>query len=279
MRTLKTVICSVAVGAMAFAASAQNTPPKPKEGAPPAPAAPANRQPRPDGAGPQRPQALSPEKAKAAWELQATGVSKRLGVKAEQTTAVVKAYSEARTTHDAAADKLREDLMKKARDAGGDDNQRPGRGGMGPEAMKAMEDLNKADRGKLEKTLGSTLTPEQTTKAVASLGTFNRQWDTMADAVAGFKLEAGKQQTALDAIEDFVVAQAKARGGGPDADREAMRTAMQESRTKLTDAMKKVLTAEQFTKFQESMRGGGRPGGGRGPDGGGPGPGPGGGGG
>lgn len=214
---------------------------------------------------------LAPEKAKAAQELEATGVAKRNGLNEEQTKALVKAYIDARASHQTAADKLRQEMMDKARD-GGDDQG--GRRGMGQEMMKAMQDLNKSERSKFETALGSSITADQKSKALASLGTFNAQWDRWVDALAGFKLEAAKQQDGLNAIEDFVVSQGKAQGG----DREEMRAAMQEGRAKLVESMKKVLTEEQFAKFQESMGGGrgGRPrgegggeGGGRGGEGGG----------
>src|SRR5262249_46346373 len=96
--------------------------------------------------------------------------------------------------------------------------------------------------------------------------------DNMADAVAGFKLDATKQQDALVAMEDYVVAQGKARGQLRDGDRDAIRTAMQEAREKLSASMKKLLSEEQFKKFESTMQGGfgGRGGGGgRGPGGGG----------
>ncbi len=269
MRALRVVVSCVVVGTMALGAAAQ-PPGQPKgEGRRPAPAGQPGQPPasprEPGQPGPGR-EALAPEKAKAAWELEATGVAKHLGAKDEQVKDVVKAYSEARTSHGAAMEKLRKEQMdkaEKARKEGGGDENSPGRGrgGMGPEAQKAMEDLNKTEREKLHKALGATLSAEQATKAIASLGTFNRGWDNMVDTIAGFKLDAGKQTTSLDAIETFVVEQAKARESAA-GDREAMRTAMQDARKKLLDVMKKTLTEEQLTKFEAAMGGGRGPGGG-----------------
>lgn len=284
MRALKLLACCVVVGGMSMTVLGQET--KPGGDRPARPA----RGERPEGAGQPR-EALSAEKTKAAWELQATGVAKRLTLKDDQVKAVVKAYTEARTSHNTAAEKLREELANKASegnkdekkdkkdakpegkpDAKPDGEKRPGgaggRAGMRPEAAKKMEELNTAEREKLQKALGATLTTEQTTKAVASLGTFSRQWDTMADAIAGFKLEAAKQQTALEAIEDFVVAQGKARTTS-EGDRDAVRTAMKESREKLAESLKKVLSEEQVKTFEESMRGAMRGAGGPGGPGGG----------
>jgi hypothetical protein len=147
--------------------------------------------------------------------------------------------------------------MEKARQAGGDEGGPGGRGGLGAEGLKAMEEMNAREREKLQKALSATLSTDQTTKAIASLGTFNRQWDVMADAIAGFGLDSAKQQEALNAVEDFVIAQGKIRPGAG-GDREAMRSAMQESRQKLNDAMKKLLSEEQLAKFEQTTRGGGR---------------------
>lgn len=261
MRSLNVFVSCIALGTLALSATAQNEPP-----ARPAvrPARPADAgAPQPGGPGGARPQQLSPEKAKAAWEVEATGVAKRAMVEDAKIKDVVKAYSEARASYDAAAEKMRAEMRAKAEDKGGGNDKGGGGGGRGAEMMKAMEDLNKAEREKLQKALGAAVSQDQTTKLMASLGTFNRQWDAMADSISGFGLEAKKQQDALNAVEDYVVAQAKIRGGGPDADPEARRSANQESRTKLTDSLKKVLSEEQMKKL-EPMLGGGR---GRGPGG------------
>jgi hypothetical protein len=213
---------------------------------------------------------MSPEKAKAAWDLQAHGVAKHHGLSEDQAKTVAKAYAEARESQKTAADKQRKELMEKARDgaAGG------GGRGLGPEAMKAMEDLNKGEREKFEKALvAGGISAEQAGKLSASLGQFNPAWDVMVDTLAGFKLDAAKQQEGLNAIEAFVMAGSKARTGNPE-DREANREAMQGARTKLTDSLKGILDEEQLKKFESTIRGaggrqGGRPGGPGGPGGGG----------
>ncbi|MCC6677097.1 MAG: hypothetical protein IT436_08130 [Phycisphaerales bacterium] len=261
MNTWRSLLCTVIVGGLAFSAAGQNSAPQKQPANNPPPAA---DTPQPGNAGgPRGPRAmttLSPEKAKAAWELQASGVAKHLGLDADKTKSLTKAYIEARESHTAASDKLRQEAMEKMRDAGNDPQA-----ARGADMMKAMEDLNTAERAKFEKALAGTLNPDQTTKALASLGSFNRQWDTMVDNFAGFGLEPAKQQEGLQAIEQYVVAAAAARTG----DRDTMRTAMQEARTKLLDSMKKILSDEQFAKFEASFAPGGRggpggPGGGRG---------------
>lgn len=263
MQTLKVLICCAAIGSMGLAASAQ-----PPAGQPPAGGRPGAG--GGGGGGQPRPAALAPEKAKAAWELEATGVAKRLGLSDDQAKAVVKAYAEARESHNAAAEKLRKEAAdKRAKDAGNDgsDGNTPG-GGRGAEQRKAMEDMNAAERAKLHRALSGTLSADQTTKAVASLGTFNPIWDRMVDVLAGLHLEGAKQQDSLNAVEDFIVAQTKAIQSGAGGDREAAQAARQEARQKLVDSLKKTLSEEQINKIEEALRAGGgrggRPGGGAG---------------
>lgn len=197
---------------------------------------------------PRRQGGLAPEKAKAAWDLQAAGVAHRLKLDAAKTQALTKAYVDARESHSAAAEKLSQDMMEKMRSGGNSGGDPASRGA---EAMKAAEELNTTERAKLEKALGAALTPDETSKAIASLGTFNRQWDQLTYALSELKLDSAKQQEGLNAIEEFVIASGKARAG----DRESMRTTMQEARTKLMDSMKKTLTEEQFKQFEAAFPG------------------------
>ncbi len=261
MRTWKMLACSLAIGCTGLTALAQDGKPKGAGADQPPP-------PRAEGAG-QRGQGggrgmqLSPEASKAAWEMQAKGVATRLGLNEAQTKSLVTAYSAARESHTAASDKMRQEMMQKAMENQGGDGQR---GGMGREAMKAMQDLQKSESDKFKAALGSTLSAEQTDKVMASLGTFNRQWDTFVDRVAALKLDAAKQSEALNAVEDFMSEQAKARAGmgGENFDRDAMQKAVSDAREKFQAAMKKTLTPEQYTKFEESLPMGGRRGGGGG---------------
>src|SRR5262245_50826406 len=79
MRAFKLIVSCIACAAITSMAVAQNDRPERPAGDQPS----GERPPRP-----QRPEGrrgLSPEKAKAAWEVQANGVSKRLGLDAEKT--------------------------------------------------------------------------------------------------------------------------------------------------------------------------------------------------
>ncbi len=280
MRTMHTLIAGLAVSTLGLAAQAQPPAPpapKPADKAPAAPKPPADAGRPGQGGGPGGGGQLSAEKSKAAWELEANGVAKRLGLTDDLAKSLVKAYSDARTSQNEGFTKMRDEQRKARQEGGG------GGGGGGQAEMRtALEALNKKEKEKFEKALPAGLSPEQKTKVLASLGSFNIQWDRMADAIAGFKLEPAKQQAALDAIEDNVVAISKlnAAAAGENADREAQRAGRTEARTKMTDALKKVLTEEQMKKFEEAMPtggrgqgggggggnggGGGRPGGGRG---------------
>lgn len=262
MRTWKLLACSIAIGCTGLTALSQEGKPKGAGADQPPPARGADGQ-RGQGGGQGRGQRLSPEASKAAWELQATSFAKRNGLKDDQTKALAKAYAEARESYGTASEKMRQEIMEKAAaNAGGDGGPR----GMGREAMQKMQDLQKSEAEKFKAAIASTLSAEQTEKAVASLGAFNPQWDMITDRVAALKLEPAKQQDAMNAVEDYMAAQTKARAGmgGENFDRQAMQTAMQDARQKLMDEMKKTLSAEQYTKFEESMpmgrqRGGGGP--------------------
>jgi len=212
---------------------------------------------------------LSAERAKAAWSAQANGVAARLGLNVDQTKALVAAYTASRESQGAASDKMREEAMQKARDEGA-----------GPETMRNMmakaEELNTAERAKLQAALTTAIGADATAKAMPSLGLFSRQWDGIVDVFSTFKLDSANQQKGLNAIEDFAVssgaAQAQLRAsrgnnqggaaGGGEAgappDREAMRAAAQEGRQKFLDSMQPILNKEQLTKLEESLPGAGR---------------------
>ena len=256
MRKLSLVASCIVVGAAGLSAMGQDAP---RRGNRPDGERPAERGGQPGerrgmGGGMQQ---LSPEKAKAAWELAATGVAKRLGLNEEQTKGVVKAYVDARTSQGAAQQKMRDEMMRsRENDEGGDMRAR------GEEMMKKMDEMNKSEREKLTKALSDAVGPETAGSAAASLGLFAPNWDRMVDALGEFKLEAKKQQDALNAVETFIVAQSKM---GRDMEREERQEAMRTNREKLLGALKPVLSEEQMKKFEQSTG----PGRGRGGEGGG----------
>lgn len=248
MRTLKVVFSCLMIGALTAPALSQGDAPPPA------------RQDRPRAPGSGMRQALSPEKARAAWELEAGSVASALGVSGDKAAAMTKAYVEARTSQGAAAEKVRDEAREKARGGGQPDGS----------LREKMEKITSEERAKLEKALNGALTPEQTKSAMETLGGFNRGWDHMASAIAGFHLDAKKQSDALGAIYQYMSVQGKNRAAARDGDREEMRSAMQEAREKLNNSLKGILSEEQFKEFAQATGRGpraGGPGGPGGPDG------------
>jgi hypothetical protein len=261
MLNLKVLACGLAISSLSLVAVAQ-----PATGDKPATKQPGDKKPdaqqgeRPvrgpgAGGGMRGMEPLAPEKAKAAWDLEANTVATRLGLSADQTKSLVTAYEGARTTQTAAVEKLRKeqaDKMEKLRDGDRQDRQ---------DAMqsmrKAMEDLNKTNKENLTKAVTTAVPGDSGTKAAAALASYNQISDRMVDTVSGFKLDNTKQQNVLKAIEDFSSEQAKNVGGNPD-DRQERQEAMQAARDKFNAAVKKDLTDEQVKKLEESMPGGGR---------------------
>jgi len=261
MRCLSLLVGCVALGSLGLPALGQDAPPnrppvrpvRPDDGS------------RPD-AQPRRAAPLTAEETEAAWKLEAIGVAGHIGADDAKTAEVAKAYIQARKSHDAAAEKIREE--RRAGGGGGPAEGAAG-GGRGQEFLAAIQTLAKSEGQKLEKSLSGILSADQTARAMASLGTFYRPWDQMVHTIAGFGLDSSKQQDALNAVEEYVVVQATTvMQRGPDRDREAAAAAARDSRAKLTEALKAVLTDEQMKKFDAALGSGARQRGPR-PDGGG----------
>lgn len=264
MRLLSMLMSGLTVGAVCVAAVAQDAPPRRGGGGGGGIGT---------GDGPQQPPAqrggqargqLAPDKAKAAWELQARHLAQQLGLNDEQTKTVVAAYVDVREKH---AQAMR-DLVEKMRQP--QDADPAGREAQRDEMQKKFTDLRKADREKLQAELTKAMSAEQVSQAMVPLGSFNPNWDLMVSTVAGFKLDQDKMKQAMDAMQSYVTTTAKLAedsAGDPDA----RRTANQQARAKLTESMKSLLSESQFSEFQRTV--GGREGGarrpgaaGRGPD-------------
>ena len=190
----------------------------------------------------QRGPQMSPEDAQAAWTLEASHVAGKLGLAEEETTKLVDAYKKARESYNEAVGKAREEVRANAADT--EDRQ----------AMReAQEKITKAETEKFAKAVGAFLDEAKAKTAVTQLGTFSGSLDRMVNVIAGLKLDKVKQSEALDLVSAYVVestaARAKAMASG---DRESMRTMFQEQRTKLNEAMAKILSEEQLTKWTEA---------------------------
>ena len=263
MRLSHAVIASLALGLSSVPTLAQG------EGAPPPPRGEGGGQPR--GGRAAMPQ-FSPEQLKAAYEAQATHISKANSLSDADTTKVVEAYQSARASQSKALEELRAKIAEQRRaagggeGAGGDTGGGGGRGAGGGGAMaeemaKAMADINKTEKEKLVTALNGFLKPEQTEKVAGSLGNFDRTWDQVSVAIADLKLDPAKQDQAMGITQAYSAAVIKAR---ENPDRAAQREANVEARRKMMDEMKAVLDEEAYGKFQRAVGGGT----GRGPGGG-----------
>jgi hypothetical protein len=205
---------------------------------------------------------LEPAKAKAAWTLEAQSAARRTSLDEAQTTKTVDLYLAAREEHRAAAEEIRIKMREKfeaAQDEDGDMRE------IGAEMRKQVGDLQKSQRDKLNAALSEALGAEKAGKVAASLGSFNPNWDMMVNALTGFNLEPAKLTKAVGATEHYILATDPLRGTGSD-DPGAMRTAMQEARANLADALEPILSPEQMDEFRRTMSPGRGPGG-RGGDG------------
>lgn len=175
---------------------------------------------------------LAPEKAQAAWTLAARGVASELGLSREATSKLVNAYKAARESHQKAMQEL---------------------SGGGPGGFQAYQELTEKERGKLEAVLKGFLSDEQAAKAMASLGTFNREWDRLLDVLAGFKLDDKKLFKALALVSTYVVDYDKARRSAmANQDWESIRTAREKHKGILDSGMAKILSKEQLATWNEA---------------------------
>ena len=218
---------------------------------------------------------IDPEQMAKAWGTQAASVAKSLSLNDEQSKKLLDAYTASRGS-------LAKSLMAGALPTlpalpgapgatgtpgipgtpgtpgtpGGPGNA--GGAARGESVRKAMTD----ERAKFETALKGFLDADQTSKAMAALGSFDFRWDMMVNSLDSLGLEDKAKAEAMGAVSSFVAESAKAReaAGG---DRDAMRTKGMELRTKLEADLGKVLSADQLTKLKEmpGFRRGGGPGG------------------
>ncbi len=195
---------------------------------------------------------LYPAKAAAAQQLEAEGVAHDLGITGDAVGTLVTAYKASRASQGKAMEDLR------------------ATGAQGPEMFQQMQDINTAEREKLQKELDGFLKPDQSKTAMASLGTYARNWDRFVDVVASLGLDKEKQFQALTLINKYIVDVDAAQTAAIAAmDIEGMRAASQEHKATLDAALKDVLNADQLAKWNEGTArrgggGGGGPGGGPG---------------
>jgi len=195
---------------------------------------------------------MTAEKRDAAWTLEATGVAAQHELSSEKTTKLIEAYKNARKTQGQATQILRQS------------------GQRGPGMFQEMLALNESERSKFRAALKDTLSEEEIDKTLASLGTFNNQWDRLVDAFASFGLDDTEQQKGLNLITQYVVDSDKARTEALEAmDFQSLRGSMQTLKEGLDTAMTEIISAEQIADWKEKTaqrgRGGRGSGGGRPP--------------
>ncbi len=175
---------------------------------------------------------LDPEKAQAAWTLAARGVANDLGLSKKVTSQLIDAYKAARESYQKAMEELR---------------------GTGDRGFEGFRELAGKERGKLETALKGFLNDKQAAEAIASLGTFNREWDRFLDVIAGFNLDDEKLFKALALVSTYVVDFDKARSSAmASQDWESIRTAREELKGKLDSGIAEVLSKEQLATWNEA---------------------------
>ena len=174
---------------------------------------------------------LEPEQAQAAWTLAARGVANELGLSKKVTSQLVDAYKAARESYQKAMQGL------------------SGGGG----GFQAFRELAGKERGKLETALKGFLSDKQTAEAIASLGTFNGEWDRMLDVLADFKLNDKNLFKALTLISTYVVDYSKAVSAAmASQDFQSIRTARETHKGTLDSGMAGILSKEQLATWNEA---------------------------
>ncbi len=178
---------------------------------------------------------LSPEQQQAAWALEAKSLAREAKLSDEATENLVAAYQTARGSHQKA--------LQEAIASGG--------GGFGH--FQGTREVNEAEAGRLQAALAEFLQTEQRTEIMATLGTFNREWDVMVDTLAGFELDEEGLYAGLRHVNGYVLGSTKAlEEARANFDFESMRTAREEIKSELDTALISVLSEEQLAKWKEA---------------------------
>lgn len=266
MRSVKLVAAATLIGVVAMPVLAQDRPVRPPQGGE-----------RPAGqpaGGRQAP--LSPEEAKAAWESQAKALAAGQNLDETVTKKLVEVYLKSRQSHADAGNQLRERIREQMRERGGGGGGGAGGGGGGGrggegrgggggagappgggaamgEFQQALEALNKAEREKLAADLKGVVEGKVYERALAAFGSFDPQWDNMANAINKMKLAPETHLGVLWAVEEYVVSAAKARENT--SDRQGTIQAVMQARQKMMNEVKELLNEEQFGQFQRASGG------------------------
>lgn len=192
----------------------------------------------------QGPNAIPAEKRAQLWEMESNCAAGQLGLSADLSAKLSAAYKAARESQGTASEALR---------------------GQGGGNFEKIIEISKAEKAKFETAIKGFLNPEQTAKALSVLGTFNRRWDAMTNALDSMGLAEKPKADAMKLTADFVVASGEAmQSVAAGSDMETARTKVDGLWTKLDEDMAKILSPEQSIKWKEmtARRGGPGQGGG-----------------
>lgn len=194
------------------------------------------------------PQQLAPEKAEAAWKVQAACALADLKLNDEEKASKVsEAYVAARKSRQEAVAELRPDS------------------GGGRDMRQAFRELNQKERDSLAEALNAILSEEQTTQLMASLGTFSTMWDRNVDALTGLELEKEALNSSLALLLVNTIEAKKARDEAMKMRRfQDLGGKRQELRQKLDTDLAEVLSEEELAEWKVRTTSPGR-GPGRGP--------------
>ena len=200
---------------------------------------------------------LSPEDTAKAWSVQATSVAKSLALEAADSEKLVEVYEAAR--------KAQGEAMREALGGGGP-------GGDPMARFQKMREVNERHIENLKSALTEAIGEEPASKALETLGAFDRQSDGMTVTLAAMGLEDAKLNDAMTHVATYVSGLSKATEEAfASMSMETMRTARQELKSALDDGLANILSEEQLATWKEktAFRGrggrGGGPLGGRGP--------------
>jgi len=206
------------------------------------------------GRGPQaqrQQRSLAPEAQETAWSWQARGIAHDMQLDEATTDKLVVAYVDSRKT---LGEKVKAEAQSARKARGKKEGGNPPearereRSRAGAEATRAMAD---AARTELNASIGAFLSPEQTTKAMESLGAFGRQWDRMVHVAITMEPPVTEPYAALTAIANYNRTTHALRGKG---DREQMRDDVKTAREQLKKELATVMTTEQLEQFDKATR-------------------------
>jgi hypothetical protein len=187
---------------------------------------------------------LEPEQQEAVWMLQSKSVAQDLALDEAASEKLLAAYKGAR-------ERIGEKVRSSFEGAEGDWRER----------FEKMNEIRKAERETFGEEIEGFLNEDQAGKAMETLGSFGRFWDTMTHSLSEIVTDEETLFKGTLTIGSHL-AKMENSSGGDEGDREARRERWQKSREELNEALSKILNEEQLAKWKEATesRGGRRQG-------------------